>query len=111
MLAHLENGKVALEEIHRFSNAATRVLGSLRWDVMRIFDELKIGLKKIGARKTTIESVSVDSWGVDYVLLRGGEPQLAAPHHYRDPRTDSTFKTALAKATRETIFAHTGIQF
>ena len=65
ILGRLAGGRVTLEELHRFPNGAVKIAGSLRWDVLRIFDELKIGLRKLAARRVTVESVSVDSWGLD----------------------------------------------
>jgi rhamnulokinase len=111
MLGTLADGKLAMEEIHRFTNGPVRVNGTLRWDVLRIFDELKTGLRKTAARKIKIESLSTDSWGVDYVWLRGDEPLLTAPYHYRDSRTDGGFERAFAAVPREEIFAESGIQF
>ena len=64
MLGCFEDGRLTLEEIHRFANGAVSVMDSLRWDVLRIFDELKIGLRKAAARGVPVTSVSVDSWGV-----------------------------------------------
>jgi len=111
MLGVLENGKLEIEEIHRFANGPARIMGSYRWDTLRIFEELKQGLRKVAERGIAPRSLSVDSWGVDYVLMRGSEPQLGIPHHYRDARTDSTYEMALKKATPERIFEETGIQF
>lgn len=111
MLGTLTDGKLTLEEIHRFPNGPVRVNGTLRWDVLRIFEELQTGLGKLAARRLKIESVSCDSWGVDYVWLRGNEPLLTAPFHYRDARTDGGFERAFALVPREKIFAKTGIQF
>jgi rhamnulokinase len=76
MLGQLEEGRLTLEEMHRFPSAAVRVLGSLRWDVLRIFEELKIGLRKVAQRRVPITSISVDSWGVDYVLFNAVHPML-----------------------------------
>jgi rhamnulokinase len=111
MLARVADGHVELEEIHRFVSEPVRVFGSLRWDVLGIFHQLKIGLKKIAERDIAIKSLSVDSWGVDYVLSRKSNPQLAPPFQYRDARTDSTYKAALEKVSNEIIYAETGIQF
>jgi rhamnulokinase len=111
MLGTLEEGRLGLEEIHRFSNGPARVMGSLRWDTLRIFEELKRGLKKVAERGIQPASVSVDSWGVDYVLTGKHEPQLGLPYHYRDSRTDATYDKALKKAGAERIFEETGIQF
>lgn len=111
MLGTLENGRVALEEIHRFTSEPVRIRGTFRWDILQIFNELKTGLKKIAERGIAAESVSVDSWGVDYVLFREEEPILSMPFQYRDARTDRTYAEAMEKVGAEVIFAETGIQF
>jgi rhamnulokinase len=111
MLGTLEDQKLTLQEIHRFSNGPTRIRGTSRWDMLRIFEELKLGLKKVAEDGITPVSVSVDAWGVDYVLMRGDEPHLSAPFHYRDSRTDLIYEAALKKATPARIFEATGIQF
>ena len=111
ILGRLSGGRVTLEEVHRFPNGAVRIAGSLRWDVLRIFEELKIGLRKVAARRVKVESFSVDSWGLDYVLSGAGQPMLSLPYHYRDGRTDRTYAAALRSPGAELIFAETGIQF
>lgn len=109
MLGKLEDSKLSLEEIHRFSNGPARVLNTLRWDILRIFEELKTGLRKVAERNVNLQSLSVDTWGVDYVYFSQGEPQLGVPFHYRDARTDATYQEALAD--KELIFNESGIQF
>jgi rhamnulokinase len=111
MFGRLEGGRLTLEEMHRFPSAAVRVLGSLRWDVLRIFEELKIGLRSVGQRRVPVASLSVDSWGVDYVLLNAVHPMLSPPFHYRDARTEETYDRVREKIGAELIFAETGIQF
>ena len=111
MLGHLEGGRLTLEEMHRFPSAAVRVLGSLRWDVLRIFEELKAGLRKVAQSGVPAASLSVDSWGVDYVLLNAVHPMLSPPFHYRDARTEATYERVRAQIGSELIFAETGIQF
>ena len=111
MLGTLADGRLTLEELHRFPTGPVAVSGSLRWDVLRFFDELKAGLAKAAQKKLPVRGVSTDSWGVDYVWLHGNEPFLTAPYHYRDPRTDDGFAKAFAVVPREEIFATTGIQF
>ena len=111
MLGTLANGKLTLEEVHRFPNNGISVNGTLRWDVLRIHDELKTGLRKVAKSGVQVDSLSSDSWGVDYVWLRGNEPLLTLPYHYRDARTDDGFARAFAAVKREEIFAESGIQF
>ncbi len=107
ILGSFDGKKLSLEEIHRFPNGATRLFGSLRWDVLRIFDEMKAGLKKAAASKAA--SLSVDSWGVDYALFNSREPLLAPPFHYRDSRTEAPYARAMEH--QKEIFEETGIQF
>jgi rhamnulokinase len=111
MLGRLEDGRLELEELHRFPSAAVAVLGSLRWDVLRIFEELKTGLRILAQRKLPIGSLSVDSWGVDYVLINPVHPVLWPPFHYRDSRTEETYDKVRADVGEEVIFAETGVQF
>jgi rhamnulokinase len=111
MLGTLDDQKLELQEIHRFPNAPARIMGTYRWNTLRIFEELKLGLRKVADRGISPRSLSVDSWGVDYVLTRGREPQLGIPYNYRDPRTDSTYEPAVKKATAARIFEATGSQF
>ena len=111
MLGTLDDERLAIEEVHRFPNGPVSVPGSLRWDVLRIFDELKTGLRKVAARSASPSSVSCDSWGVDYVLLRRDEPMVGLPYHYRDSRTDGAFGRAIAFVSEKEIFEETGIQF
>ena len=111
ILGTLSGGRAAIEEIHRFPNGPVNVCGSMRWDLLRLFDEIKAGLRKVAARGEHISSLSTDSWGVDYVLLSGKEPMLGAPYHYRDARTDGALKKAFKTVPAEKIFAETGIQF
>jgi len=68
MLGTLDNGKITLEELHRFPNGPVKVSSALHWNIDGLFNELKAGLKKAAARQLPIVSISTDSWGVDYVL-------------------------------------------
>jgi rhamnulokinase len=111
ILGKLESGWLTLDEVHRFSNGPAKIAGSLRWDILRIFEELKIGLRKFSEKKIPADSLSVDSWGVDYVLFNKRQPMLSLPYHYRDARTDIPYEAALKGAAKELIFSETGIQF
>ena len=111
MLGSLDAGTLVIEEIHRFPNVTIRLGGSTRWDILRTFDELKKGISKVAARGLPVSSLSVDSWGVDYVWSGLGQEMLAPAYTYRDPRTDATFEKALSTVGREKIFSETGLQF
>ncbi len=111
ILGTLAEGRVVLEEVHRFPTGGSRIQNSLRWNVLGIFEELKAGLRKVAARGVSVSSLSVDSWGVDYVLFNARQPIVSLPYHYRDARTEKTYDKALEQVGRETIFSETGIQF
>ena len=110
MLGTLQDGRLSLEELHRFSNGAVVIKGSRRWDLLHLYAEIVQGLRNAGARGLPVRSLSADSWGVDYALLQGSEPFLAPPYQYRDERTDGSYER-LGEVTREEIYAATGIQF
>lgn len=111
--AGLWDGKhLRLEEIHRFPNGGVEIAGSLRWDVLRLWQEIQNGLALAERRfGKSIVSIGVDTWGVDFVLLSRSGELLGMPCTYRDSRTHGVMERALATVPREEIFAETGIQF
>jgi rhamnulokinase len=111
ILGTLAEGKLTLEELHRFSNTPIRSGTSLHWNLDKLWEELWLGLKKAAARPGPISSISTDSWGVDYLLLAPDGSIMSPTYHYRDPRTKQGVENAFAKADWNTIFAETGIQF
>ncbi len=114
-LAGVGQNELLLEEVRRFHYPPSRSAGHLRWDLPRIFGEIKHGLAEAGKRARTlgrrIESVGVDSWGVDYGLLDRAGELLEHPICYRDERTQGVMDQVFASVPREEIFEHTGIQF
>jgi rhamnulokinase len=111
MLGTLDNGKITLEELHRFPNGPVKTSGALHWNIDGLFNELKAGLKKAAARRLPIASISTDSWGVDYVLYDERGQILPPVWHYRDSRTTAGVENAKARVDWPTIYAETGIQF
>ena len=108
ILGRFEGERLELEELHRFPTGGTAVLDRLYWDVLRLHDGIKQGLRAAaGAR---IASVGVDTWGVDFGLLAADGSLLDNPRHYRDPRTEGVLDRALERVSRERVFAATGVQ-
>ena len=102
--------RVRLDELYRFLNGPVEVARSLRWDVSRLWAEIRRGLTAAVAKYgDRIVSVGVDTWGVDYVLLSKSGSVLGQPFHYRDRRTDGVMDAA--PVPRADIFAATGVQF
>ena len=88
ILAHIENGKVVLEEVYRFRDYLIERDGHLCWDVKRIIEEIKAGLKKCKEIGKIPASMGIDTRGVDFVLLDKNDNVLGDTIAYRDSRTD-----------------------
>ena len=112
MLGTLDAGRLAVEELHRFSNTPVRVFDALYWDTLRLWHEIQRGLAIAGReRKLALDGIGIDTWGVDFALL-GGDGALADnPRHYRDARTHGVMPKVFAIVPRAEVFAQTGIQF
>ena len=112
MLGTLAEGRVELDEIHRFSNGPVRQNDSLRWDFAKLMTEIKCGIQAcVGEAGGRIAGIGVDSWGVDFGLLDEKGELIEQPYHYRDGRTDGMLDEAFKLMPRRDIFEHTGIQF
>jgi len=111
MLASLSGEKLSLEEMHRFANGPVKEDGTLRWDVDRLFAEIKEGIKKALALEEDIQSIGVDTWGVDFGLIDSNGQLLEKPYHYRDARTIGVLDKASETLSRRDIYQNTGIQF
>ena len=86
ILAHLEDGRLILEEVHRFPNGMQEKDGELCWDFEALFREIKTGLKKCKEIGKIPVSVGIDTWGVDFVLLDEKDKVLGNTVGYRDSR-------------------------
>ena len=108
----LEDGKLSLKEINRFWNGPTEVRGSLLWDFVHLFRNIKEGIalakKEYGDQ---LVSMGIDTWGVDFGLFDPDGNLLRNPVNYRDARTVGMFEKAFSQVPREEIFRQTGIQF
>ena len=88
-----ESGRVVvgdvreIEEVYRFDNPPIRIGGSIFWNVLNIFSEIKKGLR-VAFERYPIGSIGLVSWGVDYALLDAEGDLIGGIYHYRDSRTD-----------------------
>ena len=106
----LENGEIMTEELHRFPNGMDERDGHLVWDTDRLFAEIKAGIKKAFAKYPKIESLSIDTWGVDYVLMRGDE-EVMPVYAYRDSRMGEVIDTVHGIVPLAELYRRTGIEF
>lgn len=105
-----EDGEIKTKEIYRFENHMDNRGGHLVWDTKRLFNEIKNGLKVAFSQYESIESLAIDTWGVDYVLIKDGISVLPC-YAYRDSRTESAIEEINSKISFETFYMRTGIQF
>ncbi|MBC5690417.1 rhamnulokinase [Mediterraneibacter sp. NSJ-55] len=110
MLASIQDGKMQLEEVYRFPNGMDNKDGTLCWDVDRLFTEIKNGLKKCKEVGKIPVSMSIDTWGVDYVLLDKDDNILGDTVGYRDSRTNGMDEKVYEKISLEDLYKRTGIQ-
>jgi len=112
VLAGFDGKKLRLKEIHRFSNQPVMVQGTLYWDVLRLFEELKKGLAlAVKNSPGPLSAIGIDTWGVDFGLLGKNGELLSNPVAYRDRRTEGIMAKAFRRVSRREIFERTGIQF
>ena len=103
--------RLQLQEVYRFENGPVTAGGHLYWDLLSQWAHVKNGLRAAATLGTTIISVGVDTWGVDFGLLGRGDELLGNPVCYRDPRTNDMLDRAFGIVPREEIFEETGLQF
>ena len=110
MCGTFDGDKISIEELHRFSNDPVILNGSMYWDVLRLFFEIKQGLIK--AKKCgKIESIGIDTWGVDFGLIDEEGRLLENPVHYRDARTEGMIEESFKLIDKEKFYQITGNQF
>src|SRR5207248_2063849 len=114
-LAGLDESGLLLQQIRRFQYPPFISDGHLRWDLPKIFADIKEGLREAAARarelEREIQSIGVDSWAVDYGLIDAEGHLVELPVCYRDERTHGVMEEVFARIPREKIFRRTGIQF
>jgi rhamnulokinase len=111
ILGTLVDEKLKLLETHRFSNGPVRLPDGLHWDVLHLWGEIKSGIASSIEVQNQIDSLGLDTWGVDFALLDKGGALLGNPFHYRDARTDGMMEEAFRRMSKKELFANTGIQF
>jgi len=110
ILTSVVDGKIQLEEVYRFPNEMYNKDGTLYWDVERLFNEIKSGLKKCHEIGKIPSSMAIDTWGVDYVLLNEKDEILGGSVGYRDSRTNGMDEKVYEKISLEELYGRTGIQ-
>ena len=110
ILGFIEDGKLKLEEIYRFENGIVDIDGTLCWDIDHLFTEIKNGLKECKKLGKIPETVAIDTWGVDYVLLDKDKKEILPAVAYRDARTCGIPEEIDKIIPRKELYERTGIQ-
>ena len=105
-----ENGKLMTEETYRFPNGVELLDGHLTWNIDSLLFHVKEGIRLSKERFGAIESLSVDTWGVDYILMKGNE-EVRPCYAYRDSRTEAVIPEVHEKISFSELYRRTGIQF
>lgn len=113
MLARYDTGQhtLSLHEIHRFVNCLQKQDGFDTWDIDGLEAEIRTGLNKVCEQGILIDSIGIDTWGVDYVLLNRDGQRVGLPVSYRDSRTDGVMARAIEQLGKAQIYRRSGIQF
>src|SRR5512134_4131774 len=88
IIGSINEGKLSLNEVHRFGNGPVRLPDGLHWDVLRLWSEIKAGIAAAINSGANPVGIGLDTWGVDFALLDRNGALLGNPFHYRDARTD-----------------------
>ncbi len=110
ILATKQDGRLLTEEVYRFDNGMIKKSGHLCWDVDRLFEEIKTGMKKCAEQGKIPVSMGIDTWGVDFVLLDEKDRMLGDAVAYRDRRTTGVDREVYKKISEADLYARTGIQ-
>lgn len=104
------NGEtISMKEIHRFSNDPVNIRGTLYWDILRLFFEIKQGITK-AVHAGGFDAIGIDTWGVDFGLIDKEGRLLGNPLHYRDQHTVGILEEIYKTVPREELYSRTGTQ-
>lgn len=106
----VENGKIRLDEVHRFTNPPIKLGNTLYWDFLSLFDNIKQGIRQAVKKGYTLSGIAVDTWGVDFGMVDKSGKLISNPVCYRDHRTEGMSDVAAKYISREELYSITGIQ-
>ena len=111
ILGYIKDDKLNLQEVHRFENHAVKKGNHLIWQVDYLLGEIKKGINKCHELGIYPESIGIDTWGVDYVLLDDNDDLIGDAISYRDSRTENIMDEVFENVSKDRIYQSTGIQF
>lgn len=109
ILAHLDADGIRLDEVARFANAPVRTPDGLHWSITELYRNVVEGLAEAVRRAPDLVSIGIDSWAVDYALMRDGR-LLGEPYSYRDERNHAAVELVHGIVSPEQLYARNGLQ-
>jgi rhamnulokinase len=110
MLGHLGPDQLSVEAVHRFPNDPVRIPDGLHWNILELYRNILVGLRKAVGAQPDLLGVGICSWAVDYGLV-SGDRLINNPFHYRDERTAMGVDLVHRIADHATLYAANGLQF
>src|SRR3954447_11386546 len=110
VLGRVGPGRLEIEDVHRFPNVPVRTRDGLHWNIFELYRNVLEGLRQAVAREPGLVSIGIDSWAVDYALLRG-DRVISTPFHYRDERTARGVEAVGQVIAAPELYAANGLQF
>ena len=112
ILGTIDQEGLKIKELNRFPNKMIEVGGHYFWNIFSLYDCIKEGLRVAAREKVTIDSIGIDTWGVDFVFVGDDGTILGLPYAYRDPHTFEASQRFFEKEmSRDEVYRRTGIQF
>lgn len=104
------DGRICLDEVHRFENKPVRLGDTLYWNFLSLFDNIKQGIFLAKKKGYNLKGIAVDTWGVDFGLIDKSGHLITNPVTYRDSRTSGMAKEVMQNISKEYLYESTGIQ-
>ena len=110
LLATFQNGSFEMKEVYRFPSKMIEGEGNLYWDIVAIYEHFCKCLSQLEADGVHIDSIGIDTWGVDFGFVAADGSLAGNPRAYRDPYTEGIPEEVFRTVPREELYAATGIQ-
>ena len=110
ILATIENNKLSLKELTRFPNTIIKIQNRFCWDIYALYEHLKNGLRRAAEENVYINSIGIDTWGVDFVYVGEDDTLLGLPRSYRDPYTNGIPEEYFKLLPQREVYELTGTQ-
>ncbi|MBP5719622.1 MAG: rhamnulokinase [Bacteroidales bacterium] len=110
MLATFKDGRFTMEEVYRFPSGTIEMGGRYYWDIVAIYEHFRKCLSQLERENVSIDSIGIDTWGVDFGFVADDGTLLGNPRAYRDPYTEGVPEKVYGIVPRQVLYGATGIQ-